>query len=482
MKTTLSLLLLLAGSLRAAVYHAPLDGPVGNPVAVIDLMTASGAQQAMAQWETKMSTETVWSKIAAEGLEDRRGPGAMSFQEYRTRVVIPERVGSQATQGLTVVFEIVVDDYAEVLIDGRQPLVLGQTGGSLIKGFNAPNRVVLTSRARSGQAFDVEVFAANGPLARPPSNRIWVRSATLDFLKPDAPVREGDLEQLADGFQFTEGPVWNRDGGYLLFSDPNANTIYRYDPAGGVYIYRAKSGYTGADIGTYHQPGSNGLAYDADDRLLVNQHGNRRVIRLEKNGRVTVVADRFEGKRLNSPNDLVVKSDGWVYFTDPPFGLPKGFQDPQKELPFSGVFRARDGRVELLSTDLSGPNGIAFSPDEKFLYVSNWDPQKKWLMRYPVKVDGTLAKGRVFFDMSDVPGDDALDGIKVDVNGQIYAVGPGGIWVISPKGKLVRKITAPEHIANLAWGDDDGRSLYVTASSGLYRIRVQTPGRLSGRL
>ena len=283
------------------------------------------------------------------------------------------------------------------------------------------------------------------------------------------------LEKLAGGFQFTEGPVWHPDG-YLLFSDPNANTIYRWSPEGPVSVYRTKSGYTGADVGRYHQPGSNGLTLDRDGRLTINEHGNRRVTRLERTGRITVLADRYAGKRLNSPNDLVYRSDGSLYFTDPPFGLPKAFDDPAKELPFSGVYRVANDTVILLTKELSGPNGIAFSPDEKYLYVDNWDLKRKVLMRYEVNADGTLGLGKVFHDFTSEREPVALDGIKVDIEGNVYVSAPGGVWILSPAGKALGRIVPPEHDANFTFGEADGRSLYLTASTGLYRIRVGIPG------
>ncbi len=267
-----------------------------------------------------------------------------------------------------------------------------------------------------------------------------------------------------------------RDGGYLLFSDPNENTIYRWNPEGQVSVFRTKSGYAGVDIGEYHQPGSNGLTLDKEGRLIINEHGNRRVSRIEKNGTLTVLADSFQGKRLNSPNDLVHRSDGTLFFTDPPFGLPKVFDDPRKELPFSGVYSLYDGKLQLLSTELRGPNGIAFSPDEKFLYVTNWDEQRKVVMRYEVTPEATLKNGKVFFDMTKAPGDDALDGIKVDQRGNLYVSGPGGLWILSPEGKQLGLLRGPELAHNLAWGDDDGKTLYLTALSGLYRIRLNVPG------
>jgi gluconolactonase len=265
-----------------------------------------------------------------------------------------------------------------------------------------------------------------------------------------------------------------------LFSDPNSNIIYKYKPngtePGKLEVFRTPSGYSGADIAEYGQPGSNGLTLDPQGRLTINQHGNHRVARLEKDGSETVLADRFEGKRLNSPNDLVYRSDGTLYFTDPPFGFPRFFEDPRKELPFSGIFSIYKGRLQLISKDLSGPNVIAFSPDERYLYVGNWDEKKKVVMRYEAKADGTLTNGRVFFDMTSAPGEDALDGIKLDQQGNLYVSGPGGLWVISREGKHLGTIIAPKHPHNMAWGDDDGKTLYLCARTGLYRIRLNITG------
>jgi gluconolactonase len=282
--------------------------------------------------------------------------------------------------------------------------------------------------------------------------------------------------KLAEGFQFTEGPIWIRDGGYLLFSDPNANTIYKYVPDGQLSVFRTPSGYSGADIAEYGQPGSNGLTVDRQGRLTINEHGNRRVTRLERDGSLTVLADRYQGKRLNSPNDLVYRSDGTLYFTDPPFGLPKFFDDPRKELSVSGVYSLYHGKLQQISTDFTGPNGIAFSPDEKYLYVTNWDDKKKVIMRYENRPDGTLANGTLFFDMTSAPGEDALDGMKVDQQGNLYVSGPGGLWVISAEGKHLGTIIAPKHPHNLAWGDEDGKTLYLCARSGLYRMRLNIAG------
>ncbi len=526
------LTLALFASLAPASAQVTGDVPIGRPDAVVDLATAEGAALVSATWryadaqlvevdhrapgpDLKASGDPVrthdvlpkagaadfsdeaWGKIDPTALMSRRGNGRTSFGWYRLTLTLPEKIGALPTTGSAVIFETVVDDYAEIWVDGRLPLVLGQSGGALVRGWNAPNRVVIARDAKPGQTIRIAVFAANGPLSAPPGNFIWMRSATLDVYRPgrlghgnpvateivrrdpalDGIVTPGTkIEQLASGFSFTEGPVWVRDGGYLLFSDPNENTIYRYSPDGQVSIYRTHSGYTGVDLGLYHQPGSNGLTLDREGRLTIDEHGNRRVTRLEKNGTLTVLADRYLGKRLNSPNDLVYRSDGALYFTDPPFGLPKVYDDPGKELPTSGVFLFRDGRLSRLADELKGPNGLAFSPDEKFLYVSNWDEKKKAVLRYPVAADGALGVGTVFVDLTPEPGEEALDGLKVDTKGNVYLSGPGGLWIFSGEGKTLGIIKGPELAANFAFGDEDGKSLYLTARTGLYRIRLNVEG------
>jgi gluconolactonase len=293
----------------------------------------------------------------------------------------------------------------------------------------------------------------------------------IDAIVPHNPK----IFKLAEGFQFTEGPIWMQNGDFL-FSDPNANKIYKYAANGTLSVYKKSSGYSGKDIAQYCQPGSNGLTVDRQGRLTINEHANRRVTRVEKDGTLTVLADRFEGKRLNSPNDLVYRSDGTLFITDPPFGLPEFYDDRRKELPYSGVFALYKGQLKLVSIDLKGPNGIAFSPDEKYLYVGNWDPEKKIVMRYEVGPDATLSNGKIFFDMTSAPGEDAIDGIKVDQLGNLYVSGPGGLWVLSPAGKHLGTIKAPKHPHNMAWGGEDGKNLYLTAQSALYRIPLNIPG------
>ena len=437
-----------------------------------------------------------WRTLAPAETQLRLSQGRVCFNWYRIEVVVPDRVGEFDPTGATVVFEVTIDDHAEVWVNGSLPHALGDMGGPVIAGFNAPNRVVLTDDARPGQTFQLAVFGINGPISASPHNYIWMRNATLDFYGPDRadPAEPAELEidridprlhgivgpdapleRVAGGFVFTEGPVWSPDGA-LLFSSPNTNAIYRWHPSGRVSVFRSKSGYSGVDIGRFRQPGSNGLTFDPEGRLTICQHGNRRVIRVEPHGNVTVLADRYSGQRLNSPNDLVYRSDGTLFFTDPPFGLPGVFDDSDKQLPFSGVFAVRDGELTLVTDALEGPNGLAFSPDERYLYVGNWDPERKVVMRYELGSDLDVIDAAVLFDMTSADGEDAIDGLKVDVDGNVYACGPGGIWVISPAGEHLGTLRLPEAPHNLAWGDGDGRTLYVTALTSVYRIRLQIPG------
>jgi gluconolactonase len=526
---TLSLMVPHSATAQNVAAQGP---PYGRPDATIDLRTREGAELVKGVWrysdvkiveadfrapgpDLKPSgkpnktydytphagavdfDDSKWEALDPTALEARRSSGKICFNWYRINITIPSRVGQLETRGLTVAFEIVVDDYAEVWADGKLPAVYGQSGSSVIKGYNAPNRVIIARNVEPGQKIQLAVFGINGPISASPNNFIWVKSAVLDLYKAghgngieqvetrvvrndpglDSILTPGaKIEKLAGGFLFTEGPVWDREGGYLLFSDPNNNQIYRWTQDGEVSVYRTHSGYTGMNIGEYGQSGSNGLTFDKQGRLTINEHGNRRVTRLEKNGVLTVLADRYEGKRLNSPNDLVYRSDGALYFTDPPFGLPRFFDDPRKELPYSGVFCLIDGQLKLVSTDLTGPNGLAFSPGEKYLYVDNWDLKKEIIMRYDVRPDGTLVNGKIFFDATGEPGENAWDGMKVDQRGNLYLSGPDGLWVVSPEGKHLGTIVGPEHPHNMAWGDEDGKTLYLCAQTGLYRIRFNVPG------
>jgi gluconolactonase len=294
----------------------------------------------------------------------------------------------------------------------------------------------------------------------------------------DAIIAPGvPIEVIASGFGWTEGPVWVKRGGYLLFSDIPRNSVMRWMESGEISLFLKPSGYTGPPRPEGVQ-GSNGLALDPQGRLVLCEHGDRRISVLENGGHKRTLADRYEGKRLNSPNDLVFRSNGDLYFTDPPYGLPLGEKDPHRELPFSGVFRVTAaGILTLLTKDLAFPNGIAFSPDEKLLYISQSDPSHAILMEYAVQMDGNLGRGQIVFDLTawvskytGVP-----DGLKVDRLGNLFATGPGGVHIFSPQGKHLGRIDTGQKTSNCAWGND-GSTLYITADRYLCRIRTLSKG------
>lgn len=306
----------------------------------------------------------------------------------------------------------------------------------------------------------------------PPAQVVRLDPALDAIIAPGATI-----EKVATGFGFVEGPVWTRQGS-LIFSDIPGNAIMRLTPAGVATVFRAPI-YYGTNYRQGFHIGSNGLTLDKEGRVVIAEHGSRRITRLETTGEMTILADKFEGKRLNSPNDLVVKSDGAVYFTDPPYGLPQQNTDPAKELPYSGIFRILNGKVELMSKEMELPNGIGFSPDEKFLYVANSDPQKRFWRRFEVKADGTLGASTVFYNIPAPPDAPAgiPDGLKIDTKGNLFGTGPGNaFWIISPEGKLLGRIELPEVPANGAWGDD-GKTLYMTARTSIYRIHLLTSGK-----
>jgi gluconolactonase len=294
--------------------------------------------------------------------------------------------------------------------------------------------------------------------------------AALDALVP----KSASIEKLAGGFQFTEGPLWFPSG-HLWFSDVVGNVVRQWSPGGKVVDILRPGGYDRNDAPAGSYIGPNGMIADSDGAVLLCQHGNRRIVRISKDRHVITLVDRFEGKRLNSPNDLVYRSDRSLYFTDPPYGLLKQDDDPAKELKFNGVYRLANGKLQVLVRDLTRPNGIAFSPDEKTLYVSNSDEKRKIWMHYDVRPDGTVANGRVLFDATSQTDAGLPDGMKVDEQGNLYCAGPGGVWVFSAGGKHLGTIKPPETPANCNWGDD-GRTLYITAETGLYRIKLAVRG------
>jgi gluconolactonase len=306
------------------------------------------------------------------------------------------------------------------------------------------------------------------------SGKIISLDPRFDRLVP----KDAVLEKVADGFTWVEGPAWNREGGYLLFSDIPSNSVFRWKEGEGVTIYLKPSGYTGSTPFKGREPGSNGLTFDSSGRLVLCEHGDRRISRLEKDGTKTTLADRYEGKRLNSPNDAVFKSNGDLYFTDPPFGLAETFGDPAKELTFQGVYRlSSDGKLTLLTKDITAPNGIAFSPDEKILYVTDVDPKRPAWLAFDVKEDGTITKERVFYDAKPFSQKTkgAPDGLKVDKNGNLFAAGPGGVYVFSPEGIHLGTIVTGVPTSNVGWGND-GSYLYITAGTTVYRIKLNTKG------
>jgi gluconolactonase len=294
----------------------------------------------------------------------------------------------------------------------------------------------------------------------------------LDALVPP----DAKIEKIGSGFKFTEGPLPFSNGN-VWFSDVVGNVVRQWSPDGSITEILRPGG---ADNPDYAPAGSfigpNGMVFDKDGSVLLCQHGNRRIVRIDKDRHVSLLVDRWNGKRFNSPNDLVFKSDGALYITDPPYGLVKQDDDPSKEIKFNGVFRYADGKVTPVIRDLTRPNGIAFSPDEKYLYISNSDEKHKVWMRYEVQPDGSVANGKLIFDATAEPAAGNPDGMKVDARGNIYGAGPGGLWIFSPEGKHLGTIKPGETPANCNWGGPDHKTLFITAETGLYRIRLSVEG------
>lgn len=332
----------------------------------------------------------------------------------------------------------------------------------------------------------IKLLACVLPLAAAFSQNVDRLDPAMDQIAP----ANAKLERVATGFnKWLEGPVWAKTG-CLFFAEIPSNNIDEWCPGHASTVFIHPSGYKGQAPFTGPEPGSNGMTLDASGRLTVAGHGQRDIWRLESlkpDGQQTILADTYDGKRLNSPNDLVYKSDGSLYFTDPPYGLEtQGDKDPKKELQVNGVYRLdgarahqggappERGKLRLIIKDLSRPNGIAFSPDEKILYIAVSGP-KIW-MRYDVQPDGSVSNGKVFFDANADKTPGGPDGMKVDQRGNIYSAGPGGVWILSAAGKHVGTIHVPEIVSNVAWGDADGRTLYITASTSVYRIKLNVPG------
>ena len=384
-----------------------------------------------------------WEVLAPADTMRRLANGRVCFNWYRIAVTIPERIGNLDPTGTTVVFEVVVDDYAEVWVNGRMPLALGRTGGQVVGGFNAPNRVVLTRDAQPGDRFVIAVIGINGPISASPRNYIWLRSATLE-LHVEAPaaeaaelrvwhsdaalddvIGESALERVAGGFELTHASLWSPDGA-LVFSSPSR--LYRLDPFLGAVTPYPVAGPARA------------LALSPEGRLTLARPDG--IVRVNPHGDTTVLAaDR-------RANGLVYASDGTLYFTDSELG---------------GVFAVRDGEIALVADELAIPAGIALSPDERHIYVGNQDDERTVVMRYDRLAGG---HGLVFQDMT---GEGAIGGIQVDPGGHLFICAPGGIWVASPGGERLGLLQLPEHPHDLA--RSPGGDLYVTAMTSVYRIR-----------
>jgi gluconolactonase len=363
-----------------------------------------------------------------------------------------------------------------------------------MKRFSPLFFLVFVTLVLSLSFIQVSPTSAAGSIASLAADSTAIESnpVNLDRLDPsiDRIIPAGaKIERIAKGFTWVEGPVWVKDR--LFFAEIPSNTIRIWVPGKGTSIFLQPSGYKGAAPYGGPESGSNGMTLDVHGRLTVAGHAQRDVYRfeaLDPKGPITILADKYQGKQLNSPNDVVYKSDGSLYFTDPPYGLRTQLDnDPEKQLSVNGVYRIphalshkagappdRDG-LQLLVSDLTRPNGIAFSPDEKYLYVDNSMPKKIW-MRYRVKPDGTLTDAKLLFDDTADKRAGNPDGMKVDTEGNIYSAGPGGIWIFSPEGKPLGTIVLPGRTSNVAWAGPDRKTLYITDSEGIYRIHLKIAG------
>lgn len=361
--------------------------------------------------------------------------------------------------------------------------------------WTRPRQLFLLMAAATLCAFIIDhanVGAGSNP---PPTGTAAVEDAgplkvdRLDASSDRIIPADAKLERVATGYTWTEGPVWVKDG--LFFADIPGNSILKWTPDAGAITFLRPSGYKSSVPYGGPEPGSNGMTLDVLGRLTIAGHAQRNVYRLESldpGAPITILADSYQGKRLNSPNDLVYRSDGALYFTDPPYGLrTQKDNDPDKQLAVNGVYRIphalqqkpgsppANADLQLLVSDLTRPNGIAFSPDEKYLYVDNSEPKKLWV-RYRVQPDGSLTEGKVIYDATSDPRPGAPDGMKVDEQGNIYSAGPGGVWIFSPEGRPLATILMPERVANLTWAGADRKTLYIAASSSVYRVHLKISG------
>jgi gluconolactonase len=342
----------------------------------------------------------------------------------------------------------------------------------------------------------LRIIAAASILA---SSLVMAQSANQAVLRLDPALdavvsANAKVELVKGGFGFTEGPVWVQKGAqsYLLFTDIPGNVVWKLTPDGKASVYLENVGYNGPEVWRwggiqnngfdkadsryeeFAQIGADGLTLDREGRLILATFAGRSLMRIETNGKRTVLADRWEGKRFGGPNDVVVKSNGAIYFTDTYGAFRQREKDPRKELDFNAVYMWKDGKLSLLVNDMPNVNGLAFSPDEKYLYVNG--SRDNYVNRYEVRSDGTLANGKLFIDMRKETGSGVTDGMRVDTKGNLYETAPGGVWIISPEGKHLGTIRAPEISTNVGFGDADKKTLYIAARTSVYKIRVNTPG------
>lgn len=323
-------------------------------------------------------------------------------------------------------------------------------------------------------------IASTSSAAEPTTKNLPKTLGSIERLDPEFDKlvsKDAVIEVLAGGFTWTEGVCWIKDGGYLLFSDIPPNKIMKWEPQEGVSMWKERVGYTGKEPFKGEEPGTNGLMLDSQGRLVCCCHGDRVIKRIEKDGKITVLAERYDGKRFNSPNDLIYHSSGDLYFTDPPYGLPLREKDPARELDWFGVYRLSGGKVTLLTKEMTRPNGIGLSPDEKTLYVAQSDPEAAVVKAFPLNADGTLGKSRVVYDFTkwvkDRPG--LPDGMAIDSAGHLWATAPGGVYCLTPEGKLLGRFNTGERTANCKFGDD-GQTLYMAADDYVVRVKTNAKG------
>jgi gluconolactonase len=506
--------------------------PSGRPIATIDLMKEDGLRQVRGQWRTsdvaivpsdfngtkrgvydysphagaKDFDDFNWPVIPKESLEGEAGEskpheGRMSFEWYRLTVTVPERIGDIETTGSTVVFDTTIDDYSEIWVNGELLRWIGEVGAGTISGFNAPNRLVIGRNVKPGQKIQIAVFAINGPISAAPANTVFMRKGTrLDFyccmsgpvaldpvpdvnssiedpdntgLAPQVINRDPHLKKLAEGLGPTSSAAWSEKG-YLIFNNVDTGVLYRYDPVNArvsIFSPYANASRIGGDTTGATRPKA--IAFDPQGALVVAQEGKHNIVRINQDGTESVIADSHQGVPLNGPAALVYRADGILYFTDLYTNHASSSDPTAPEARHSGVYSLSNGQFRLLADDLPTPVALALSPRGRFLYVL--DSETKVVMRYCTNVDGSVAKGEVFFDLAALSSYSPATAIAVGQRGDVYIAGPGGIAILSPQAKYLGAIVLQNGPRTIAWGDPASRALFLTAADGLYQLRISIP-------